>query len=104
MQIDKLLEMINNRDYRTIYKKLDDNFKNNYFNTEEKFSEYMKRNYDTHYTLDYGDFSQKGNVYIQKIYLKSIDEDENAIGIETEIYMQLEDNRDFRISFGVIKK
>lgn len=104
MQMEKLVEMINNRDYSTIYKKLDDNFKNNYFNTEEEFAEYMKKNYNKHYTLENGDFSEKGGVYIQKVYLKDIDEDKSAIGVETEFYVTLEKNRDFRLSFNVIRR
>ena len=64
----------------------------------------MKKNYNKHYTLENGDFSEKGGVYIQKVYLKDIDEDKSAIGVETEFYVTLEKNRDFRLSFNVIRR
>jgi hypothetical protein len=44
MNIEKVITALNNKDYNYIYNKLDESFRNNNFNTLEKFESYIKQN------------------------------------------------------------
>ena len=48
MNIDKWIKMINNRDYETAYKCLDETFRNNNFASEEEFEKYMREKFPLH--------------------------------------------------------
>lgn len=43
--IDKVMKLINEKDYNTLYEYLNKNFKNNYFKTQEEFEQYIKRKF-----------------------------------------------------------
>ena len=105
MNIDKWVQMLNNRDYTSAYKVLDENFANNTFKgQEENFENYMRLKYPLHYEISFrDDFSQTNNLYVQTITLKDItgeDLEEKNI----DIIMRLDDNLDFVMSFTVMSK
>lgn len=105
MNIDKWVQMLNNRDYTSAYKVLDENFANNTFKGQEEiFENYMRLKYPLHYEISFrDDFSQTNNLYVQTITLKDItgeDLEEKNI----DIIMRLDDNLDFVMSFTVMSK
>ena len=52
MNIDKWVQMLNNRDYKAAYSLLDETFRNNNWASEEEFEQYMKENFPLHYNVE----------------------------------------------------
>lgn len=99
MNVDKWIQMLNNRDYQTAYQVLDENFRNNYFETEEQFQIMMKNNCPLHYKVEFGEFKEENSTYMQHITLKDITEEKEEI--QTTIIMKLKDDYQFVMSFGI---
>lgn len=100
MNIDKFFQMINAKDYKSAYKLLDDNFKNNYFKTVDIFENYMKQRVFSYNDVEYvaynGDIS---GIFTYKINLKNRLDDTQQV--EFSIVMQLKEGTDFVMSFNV---
>lgn len=99
LNIDKWRMMINNRDYKAAYNVLDETFRNNTFGSLENFENYMRQNYSEHYNVNFDDFSNEGNTYIQKVTLDTISGSENTK--EMTIIMRLDEGINFTMSFVV---
>lgn len=102
MNIDKWIQMLNNRDYTSAYNMLDETFKNNKFNGDENvFEEYMRNKYPLHYKASYVQFKkQSGDIYVQQVFLLEIG-GETEQGEEINIVMKLEGDTEFVMSFEV---
>lgn len=100
MNVDKIIRALNIHDYNYIYNKLDDNFKNNNFDTIEKFEEYMKTNYPHRYDVQYYKFKEELGVYEQSIDLIPKD-NSNTEETSMNIIMKLKENTDFVMSFNI---
>ncbi len=100
MNSDKIIQMMNRRDYKTIYNLLNGTFKNNYFKTEEEFEKYMKEKYPLHYKAEFANTENEGNTYIQEINLTDITEQDEEIKQMT-IIMQLKEGTNFEMSFEI---
>lgn len=99
MNIDKWIQMLNNRDYTSAYKVLNETFRNNNFGSEEKFVAYMKEKYPLHYKIEFSSFSEEGSACVQSIKLKEIGS-ESAEGKDLDIIMKLKEDTDFEMSFN----
>ena len=91
MNIEKVLEAINKKDYKYVYSKLDNTFKKNQFSAEDVFEKYMKNNFAENNNIEYLEFSQEGDICIYKTKLN--DRDFNII-------MQLGEGTEFLMSFS----
>ena len=101
MNIDKFFQMINRQDYKTAYNCLAQSYKNNYFSTRDDFEKFVKNNFYTYNKVSYEKYEQKGNkLYIFSIKLEDITR-ENAKKKDVKIIMQLNDDLDFEMSFGM---
>ena len=101
MNIDKFFQMINRQDYKTAYNCLAQSYKNNYFSTRDDFEKFVKNNFYTYNKVSYEKYEQKGNkLYIFSIKLEDIT-GENAEKKDVKIIMQLNDDLDFEMSFGM---
>ena len=96
---DKWIQMLNNRDYTSAYNVLDETFRNNNFGTVDNFENYMRQNYGEHYDVDFGDFSNEGDTYIQTLTLTTISG--SGKNKEITIIMRLNENYGFTMSFVV---
>lgn len=96
------LQMINTKDYRHAYELLDETFRNNNFDTLDKFEEYINTNFFSYNlnTTANVDISNEGSTYIYKTRLRS-----NAgSAAETKnltVIMQLKEGTDFVMSFSL---
>ena len=100
MNVDKWVQMLNNRDYKTAFSVLDETFRNNNWGSEEAFEQYMRENFPLHYEVEYTTYSNEGSTYVQQINLTDITgETEGTISLN--IIMQLKDNYEFVMSFSV---
>lgn len=100
MNIEKWVQMLNNRDYTAAYNVLDNTFRNNKFGSEEKFEEYMRDKYPLYYEIEFSNFSSEANIYIQEIILKELNNTEGKKE-KLSIIMQLKEGFDFVMSFDV---
>jgi|GEM_PF-2996582 len=100
MNIDKWVMMLNNRDYKTAYNLLDETFRKNTFGTVENFEINMKNIFPSYYDVTYNNFSKERDINMQTITLKDRNSG-STIGREMSIIMQLKENYDFVMSFGI---
>lgn len=100
MNIDRWVDMLNNRDYHSAYQYLDETFRNNNFGSEEAFEQYMREHFPSHYQLQVGQFTETNQTYTQYIVLTDMT-GETDEEIENTIIMQLKDDYDFVMSFSV---
>ena len=100
MNVDKWVQMLNNRDYTSAYNVLNETFRNNNFDSEERFESYMRSNYPSHYEIEFIKISKQGNTYIQTIKLKDINSESNQEN-EIDIIMKLEEGINFVMSFNI---
>lgn len=101
MNIDKFFQMINRQDYANAYNCLAQSYRNNYFKTEGEFEKFAKTNFFTYNKIIFQSYEQKGNkLYVFKIKLEDIT-GENTDKKEIQIIMQLNDDLNFEMSFGM---
>ena len=100
MNVEKVIEAINAKDYQYIYDKLDDTFKSNYYNTVNDLEEVIKNNlFDTN-EVEYTNVYQEEGVYVYQLKVKDA---QNASTNEKNltIIMQLQEGTDFKMSFSI---
>lgn len=100
MNIDKWVQMLNNRDYTSAYQVLDEEFRNQKFGSVEEFEKIMRKNYPLYYEIEFGLSSNENNTYIQDIMLRDLKKEENGY-LQTSIMMQLKNNYNFVMSFEI---
>ncbi len=96
LNIDKFIKAINNADYKYAYNCLADSFKQNYFKTQEEFTNYAKENFFESNEVGYKEFDTQGDVYTYSVSLT--DKNSNKTVNKTFI-MKLEEGTDFVMSF-----
>lgn len=109
LNINKVITALNEKDYKYIYSKLADSFKNNYFKDEESLKEYLVNNLFDKNIVEFEEFAREGTLYTYKIKLtKIISEDEkekyygkNAPMEYVNVVMQLNEGTDFVMSFSI---
>ena len=99
MNIDKWVQMLNNRDYKAAYSVLDETFRNNNWGSVDAFEQYMRENFPLYYKVEYTTFRDENSTYIQEIVLSDIT-GENDSTITVNVIMQLKDNYEFVMSFS----
>lgn len=100
MNIDKWVQMLNNRDYTSAYNVLDETYRNNTFGNEVRFESIMKEILPLHYEIEYNKFSEEGKTYLLDITLKDIT-GENEETTSISVFMQLNEDLDFVMSFSI---
>lgn len=107
MNLEKVFQALNRKDYKYIYEKLDNNFKQNNFSTLTDFEIYAKNTFYDMNKIEYGEFEEKSGVYVYKITLSDATqsrEDENTNEdnkIAKNFIVKLEDNNNFKMAFNV---
>lgn len=95
--IDKIMKLINTKNYKKVYSYLNESFKNTYFPTEEKFEEYMNQKFFENNIVGSLDLDTSGDVYIITVPYK---ESLSTAAEEREITfnMRLSNTTNFEIS------
>lgn len=99
MNVDKWVQMLNNRDYTSAYKLLDETYRDNIFGSEEQFEAVMREKLPLHYKVEYSNWSEENETYIQDITLTDITEEKEG-SIQLSVIMQLKEDLDFVMSFS----
>ena len=100
MNIEKVVQAINQKDYKYVFNKLADNFKEQYFKTIDDFQKYIQYNFYDVNIIEYLNFEEQGDVYIYKVIIKDAVGD-NQQTIEKNIIVKLNSNTDFVMSFNI---
>ena len=100
LNIEKLKQALNAKDYEYVYDKLNNTFKNKNYSTISSLESYLKSNLPEFIEINYEDFSNEGETYIYNIeitdLMKQSEETKNM-----QIIMKLKDNYDFEMSFNL---
>ena len=100
LNISKVIEAINNKDYEYIYNKLNETFRNNNFSNISALEEFIKDNFYNINKIEDFSYKQEGNVYICTITLKN-KENETDNSKSVTILIELLEDRNFEISFSL---
>lgn len=102
MNIDKWMQMINNRDYSSAFKVLDETFRKNTFqDSESKFEEYMRTYFSSHYRLEYEESSSETGLFVQNVVFYDL-VDKNKLGVNRSFVMELKNDLEFALSFNLL--
>lgn len=99
MNLEKVFQALNRKDYEYIYEKLNKEFKINNFRTLEDFAEYMQENLFSINKASYGKFESKSGSYIYEVKITDATENDENI-IEKNFIVKLGEGTDFEISFN----
>ena len=92
-------QMLNRKDYDSLYNVLNENFKNKYFQTQEAFENYIKENLFEQNKFEYVGFSKEDNRVIIKTEISDLVNNEE---MKVKRYgVELLDDDNFLISFDV---
>ena len=99
LNITKIENAINTRDYRYIYNKLDETFKNNNFKSEDSLKKYIEENFFDNNKIKNESISVQGNIYVYKAKLINAENDEDTKNLT--MIIKLLNGTDFAMSFSM---
>lgn len=98
LNLEKIQEALNNKDYKYIYNKLNATFKANNFATESQFESYMKNNFFDKNQITYNTVEKQGDAWLFNAKLN------NANGKEQKginLVVKLNEGTEFEMSFSI---
>lgn len=99
MNTDRFIQMINRHDYKSSYNCISNDFKNNYFSTEEEFVDFIKQHFFDYNNLSFKEFSKEGtNLFKYTISVEDLTENDKDVKTVNMI-MQINNDFDFEIAF-----
>ena len=99
INIQKFVKAINKKSYYYAYNCLAKGFKDNYFQTQEAFENYINETwYNGNFEVEFGDFEEEGGLY--KYKFKIINNENPEENIETTFIMKLNEETNFETSFN----
>ena len=99
MNMQKVVDALNNKDYSYIYSKLDDTYKTNNFGNVEIFEEYIENNLYTSVNVEYSNYNSSGDLHMYDVTFKDKN-NENSEPITKKFIIKLLDGTDFILSFN----
>lgn len=100
INVQKIASAITQKNYKYVYNKLNDTFKNNNFESFENFEQYMSNIFFGKLELSFEEFYNEGATYIYNVIFQGTTAS-NPAKIKMQIIMQLLENRDFVMSFNI---
>ena len=108
LQLDVFRQIINNYDFKTAYNVLAEEFKQNYYNTEEKFEEFIKQNMFRYNNIHFEEIEKEGNVYVCEVTFTDLSNGdykdiskENINEYKWTFIVELNDAENFKLSFSI---
>lgn len=98
----KFINAIENKNYTSAYNMLNENFKNTYFETQEKFEQYITTKYPTEFIIvEYNNIQREGELFI--LTVKILDGmNQQFESFEQRIVIRENNANDFTLSFQVV--
>ena len=100
MNLQKIVDAINDRDYTYVYNKLDETFKQNNFKTENDFIAYMQNAFYANNNVEFSNYRASGDLHIFDATFTDKNNANNQARSKTFI-IQLKEGTDYRLSFNV---
>ena len=97
--IERVFEAINNNDYKYVYNKLDETYRNNNFHTETDFENYMKTNFFEKNSISNNSYEKNEDLYVYKLTI--INASNTTQTVEKQFVVKLLDGTDFVMSFSI---
>lgn len=98
LNIEKMIDAIQDKDYKFVYNKLNETFKNNNFKTQEDFEYFLQERFDPNEDeVSYKQYKEVAGLHTLEIEVTDADMQTTK---KAEILMQLKENRDFVFSFS----
>ena len=99
INLDLFVQMLNQKDYRTIFNHFDKTFRNKNFNSVDKLKKYIQENFFTYTHIASNKITLNKDVYVCELEMS------NGIGSIAEfksltVIIKLENNNDFTMSFS----
>ena len=108
LQLDVFRQMINNYDFKTAYNVLAEDFKQNYYSSEEEFEEFVKQNMFRYNEIHFENIEKEGNVYACEVTFTDLSngnyEDiskENINEYKWTFIVELNGAENFKLSFSI---
>ncbi len=96
----QFIKALEARNISKAYRVLNDDFKNNYFNTQKSFEEYIKKYFPKETSIDYENIERLGEIYVLVVDVKDIlSSDPN--NFQCYIVVKENDLNDYELSFSV---
>lgn len=99
MNIEKIKTAINNKDYRYVYNKLNNTFKETNFKTEESLKEYLQNNIYINNNFECSSVQKQDNVYVAQVKVMNMDNTTQTKKIK--VVMKLKEGTDYEMSFSI---
>lgn len=99
MNIEKIKTAINNKDYRYVYNKLNNTFKETNFKTEESLKEYLQSNIYINNNFECSSVQKQDNVYVAQVKVMNMDNTTQTKKIK--VVMKLKEGTDYEMSFSI---
>lgn len=99
LNIGKFKQMLNTKDYNTIYNKLNETFRKNNFSTVSKLEEYLKKNTYEINSIKVENKTQQNDYYVCECTL--VDQTNTEQTKKMTIMIKLLDNNNFSMSFSI---
>lgn len=100
LNIKKIFQAINLKDYNYVYNKLDTDFKNRYFKQESEFEKFADSNFFSKSEITIKEYELIQNTHVFTVSVKNA-EDKNANTNDKKIIMQLKEGTEYVMSFSV---
>lgn len=100
LNLQKVVDALNDKDYKYVYNKLDETFKENNFPDLGKFKQYVEDNLYTSIEAEFSDYKNSGNIHMYDVSFKN-KKDQNDTPITKTFIIKLLDGTDFTMSFNV---
>ena len=99
LNLEKIRGAINTKDYRYVYEKLDETFRNKNFGSLQKFTEYMQNNFFEYNDFGYKEIKQEGKVYTASFEVNNTLNKE-MYADSYNVIMRLDEDNKFVFSFS----
>lgn len=96
LNLQKIFDAIKDKDYKYVYNKLDETFRNNNFKNEEEFERYAEQNFSDK-EFKYTDCKKTNDIYVATVKITN----NNGEYDQREFIVKLEEGTDFIMSFNV---
>ncbi len=97
----EFIKALEGRKISTAYALLNEDFKKNYFKTEESFGEYVKTYFPKEVSVKYTNMERLGDIYVLVVEIKDILTSVNPNHFECYIVVKENEYADYELSFSV---
>lgn len=100
MNINKWIQMLNNRDYKSAYDVLDSTFRENTFKNLETFEKYMRIKYPLYYSTQFIAYNRNGDLHVVTVNLADVTGKKKEVP-KLDFVMKLEEDYKYFMSFDI---